>query len=87
MHESGMIADQIAKVEEVARKHPSGRVLAVEVSIGALAAVSADHLREHFLLASKGTRAEGAELRVREAGDPAARDPLGVFLESVELEA
>lgn len=86
MHESGMIEDLIAKVEDLARQNSARRVLAVEVSIGSLAAIEAGHLGEHFLLASQGTLAEGAELRFREAGDPAARDPFGVFLESVELE-
>jgi len=86
MHESGMIEDLLAKVESLARENSARRVLAVEVSIGPLAAIEADHLREHFLLASRGSLAEGAEFRVREVPDPAARDPLGVFLESVELE-
>jgi hydrogenase nickel incorporation protein HypA/HybF len=86
MHESGLIEDLIGKIESVARENSACRVVAVEVSIGPLAAIEADHLREHFLLASTGTLAEGAELRFREAADPASRDPLGVFLESVELE-
>ena len=86
MHESGMIEDLIAKIEAVARDNSARKVLAVEVSIGPLAGISGDHLREHFLIASRGTLAEGAEFRVRETPDPAARDPLGVFLESVELE-
>lgn len=86
MHESGMIEDLITKVEALARENAARRVLAVEVSIGPLAAIQADHLREHFLVACRGTLAEGAELRVREVPDRAARDPLGVFLESVELE-
>ncbi|MBM3748625.1 MAG: hydrogenase maturation nickel metallochaperone HypA [Acidobacteria bacterium] len=87
MHESGMIEDLIAKVESLAREKAAHRVVAVEVSVGPLAGISGDHLREHFLIAAQGTLADGAELRVREPADPAARDPLGVFLESVELEA
>lgn len=87
MHESGMVEDLIAKVESLVRENSARRVLAIEISIGPLAAVQADHLREHFLVAARGTVAEGAELRFREAADPAARDPLGVFLESVELES
>jgi len=86
VHESGMIEELIAKVEEAARKHSARRATAVEVSIGELAAISAEHLREHFLLASKGTLAEGAELRVRDAQAGPPRDPFGVYLESVELE-
>jgi len=86
MHESGMIEDLIAKIETLAGENSASRVTAVEVSIGPLASISADHLREHFLIASQGTLAEGAELRIREITDPSARDPLAVFLESVELE-
>jgi hydrogenase nickel incorporation protein HypA/HybF len=82
-----MVEDLIAKVESLVRENSARRVLAIEISIGPLAAVQADHLREHFLVAARGTLAEGAELRFREAADPAARDPLGVFLESVELES
>ena len=94
MHESGMIEDLIAKVEALARQNSAHRVLTVEVSIGPLAAIEADHLREHFVIASKGTLAEGAEFRLRPptthdpqpaAGAP-SRDPFGVYLESVELE-
>jgi len=87
VHESGMIEDLMAKIEALARENSASRVTAVEVSIGPLAGISGDHLREHFLIAAQGTLADGAELRVREPADPAARDPLGVFLESVELEA
>ncbi len=86
MHESGLIGDLIGKIEALARENSARRVIAVEVSIGPLAAIEADHLREHFLIATTGTLAAGAELRFREAADPTARDPLGVFLESVELE-
>jgi hydrogenase nickel incorporation protein HypA/HybF len=86
MHESGLIEDLIFKAEAVAREHSAQKVSAVEVSIGPLAGIEPEHLREHFEMASRGTLVEGAELRFREPGEEAARDPLGVFLESVELE-
>jgi hydrogenase nickel incorporation protein HypA/HybF len=86
MHESGLIEDLIFKAEAVAREHSAQKITVVEVSIGALAGIEPEHLREHFEMASRGTLAEGAELRFREAGEGAGRDPMGIFLESVELE-
>jgi hydrogenase nickel incorporation protein HypA/HybF len=87
MHESGLIEDLIEKIESVARQHSAQKVSAVEVSIGLLAGIEPEHFREHFEMASRGTLAEGAELRFREPGEEAAREPMGIFLESVELES
>lgn len=86
MHESGLIEDLISKVESVARENAGRKVVAIEVSIGPLAAVEPEHLREHFEIASVGTLAEGAELRVRVSKDLSGENSAGVLLESVEIE-
>lgn len=86
MHESGLIEDLISKVESVVRENAGRKVVAIEVSIGPLAAIEPEHLREHFKIASLGTVAEGAELRVRVSSDLSGQDPAGVLLESVEIE-
>lgn len=81
MHESGVIDELLKKVAEAARANSARKVVAVDVSIGALAAIEPEHLREHFDIAAVGTVAEGAELRVR-----VSEEPGGILLESVEIE-
>jgi len=87
MHESSLIPDLLAKIQQVARDHQADRITAVEVKIGALAGIRADHLREHFLAAAAGTPAEGAELRVTESDDPLDADAGAIRLLTVEVEA
>lgn len=83
MHESSLIADLIAKVERAARENGATRVLAVEISMGALEPAGPDHLREHFEAAAPGTMLEGAELRITTNPEPLSS---GILLQSVELE-
>lgn len=87
MHERALMQDVIRKIEEVARTGGATRVTRIDVRLGALSHFSADHFREHFVDASRGTIAEGAEVdAVVEADitDERARD---VVLVSVEVEA
>ncbi len=86
MHESGLIEDLIRKVESVARANSGRKVTGIKVSVGPLAAIEPEHLREHFEVAAAGTLAEGAELCVTVSEDLSAHDPAGVVLESVEIE-
>ena len=86
MHESGLIEDLLAKIEAVARDHSARQVVRVEVSIGPLAAIEPEHLREHFAMAAAGTVAEGAELQVTVSEDLWTPNPHDVLLKSVEIE-
>lgn len=86
MHESGLIEDLIHKIESAARENNGTRVTAVDLTIGAFASIEADHLREHFEVASVGTMAEGAELRIQVSDDPLGPDPQHITLQSVEIE-
>ena len=90
MHEAGLARDLIQRAEETALAEGVRRVTAVTVRIGALAGVTGDHLREHFIAEAKGTMAEGAALEVVEGpGDEAAlADPhaMDVLLVGVEVE-
>lgn len=86
MHESGLIADLIEKIEALARENSARRVVAVDVSVGALAGIGAEHLKEHFPAETAGTMVEGAELRVKVLDDPMADSSYSLLLESVELE-
>lgn len=87
MHETSLIPDLIARIEQVARENGAQKVLAVEVHIGALAGLSPDHLREHFVEAAAGTVAEGADLRATVGEDPLAEDAASVRLAAVEVDA
>ena len=63
MHELSLMEDLVAAIE---RQIESGRVAAVHLEIGKLAAVVPDALQFSFEVCAKGTRLEGAVLRVRE---------------------
>ena len=86
MHESGLIADLIEKIRALAAENSAVKVTAVQVSIGALAGIGAEHFREHFVIETQGTLAEGADLRIKTSDDPLAPDSHSVLLQSVELE-
>jgi hydrogenase nickel incorporation protein HypA/HybF len=81
MHESGVIEELLHKLEEAAKANSARKIVSVDLSIGALAGIEPDHLREHFEIAAAGTLAEGAELRIRETEEPS-----GIVLESVDIE-
>ena len=83
MHESSLIADLIAKVEDAAKENNATKVVAIDLSFGALEPAGPEHLREHFAAAAPGTIVEGAELRITRDPDPLSS---GVNLQSLELE-
>ncbi len=86
MHERALMDDLMREIESVARVDGATRVTKIEVRLGALSHFTPEHFREHFVDASRGTLAEGAEVAARLAtaiDDPKAA---GVVLESVEVE-
>ena len=62
MHERALMKDVMRKIEEVARAGGATRVTRVGVRLGALSHFTPEHFREHFVDASRGTIAEGAEV-------------------------
>jgi len=86
MHESSLLSDMVGKIEMVARVEGASRVTDVTVRLGALTQISPSHLREHFVEAVIGTIAEGAELHVVAAEDPADPGALDILLDSIEVE-
>ena len=85
MHELTLVADLMRKVESIAAGERAPRVLAVTVKLGALAHISPEHFRDHFVRAARGTIAEDARLSVElseDAGDPHAQE---ILLESVTV--
>ena len=86
MHEGTLINDLVRKVTAVAAAEHATRVTAVAVKVGDFSHISPDHLREHFVLAARGTIAEGARLDfapVSDADDPTA---LEIVLVSIEID-
>jgi hydrogenase nickel incorporation protein HypA/HybF len=85
MHEASLMKNLMAKIEEVAREQNASRVIGISVSLGALSHMSANHFREHFEVASRGTVAEGARMDIQvltDLNDPHAQE---ILLESVEI--
>jgi hydrogenase nickel incorporation protein HypA/HybF len=85
MHETGLIRDLVHRLEAAARDAGAEKVSGVEVWLGALSQMSAEHFREHFDEEVRGTVAEGATLQLEvsdDLGDPRAQS---VVLQSVEL--
>lgn len=86
MHEHALMRDLMHEIEAVARADGALRVTRVAVRLGALSHFTPEHFREHFVDASRGTLAEGADVETTLAtsiDDPKAT---GVVLESVEVE-
>ena len=48
MHEMSLISDLLKKIEELAKKQDSKKVIGVDVKLGALSHISGDHFKEHF---------------------------------------
>jgi len=85
MHERALLADLIREIEETAHEEAAKRVVAINVHVGPMSHMTAEHFVEHFVDAARGTIAEGAACNV---GTIDPRDPLAqsIVLESVELE-
>ena len=86
MHERALMAHLMREIEAVAHADGADRVTKIEVRLGALSHFTPEHFREHFVDASRGTLAEGAEVVATLAtsiDDPRA---VGVVLETVEVE-
>lgn len=86
MHEHALMADLVKKLEQTAADGRADRVTRVAVQLGALSHFTPEHFREHFLDATRGTIAEGAEVTATLDGDIRAPHATGVVLETVELE-
>jgi len=86
MHEASLVADLMHKIEEVAAAEGHGRVVRVDVWLGALSHISAEHFAEHFARAAAGTPAQGADLRVSVSDDPGHPNAQDILLYSLELE-
>ena len=78
--------DLMKKIVSVAHENGGVRVVRITVRLGALSHFTPEHFREHFVDASRGTLADGAEVDAVLEDDVHAPNAGGVVLESVEVE-
>lgn len=86
MHKASLMKDLMSNMESLAAMEGASRISHVNVWLGALSHMSAEHFRENFIEISKSTLAEGATLVVevsRDIGDPNAQK---LLLRGVEVE-
>lgn len=86
MHEQSLMADLMRKIITIGQEQPGSVIVRVKVRLGALSHISADHLREHFVQAAKGSCAEQAQLDIevsRDLNDPKAQE---IILDSIDVE-
>ena len=86
MHELSLLADLFRKLDEIAARENASRIASVHIRIGALAHISADHLKEHFVEGADGGICENAALVIDEdtnINDPHANE---IMLVSAEVE-
>lgn len=86
MHEQSLMADLMRKINAIGEEQQAKEIVRVKVRLGALSHISADHFREHFVLAAQGSSAEKAELDIEmltDLNDPHAQD---IMLDSIEVE-
>ena len=86
MHEQSLLRGLMRQIQQIALAEDAARIQEVRLRLGALAHISADHLREHFEQAAHGTVAEGARLVIevgRDASEDGAQD---IRLESLVVE-
>jgi hydrogenase nickel incorporation protein HypA/HybF len=86
MHEKALMEDLMRTIESRARAEGALRVTRIRVRLGALSHFTPQHFREHFVDASRGTLAEGAEVETRVRTDPTDADAQGVVLESIDVQ-
>ena len=86
MHEMSLMNNLLAKIEQIAKENNSKKVSKVCVTIGALAHISEDHFREHFIEGTTGTIAEEAELFVTMNEDINDRNAQDILLTSVDVQ-
>jgi len=86
MHEQALMRDVMRKVEQVAVDGGAVRVVRISVRLGPLSHFTPEHFREHFVDASRGTIAEGAEVDAAIDGEITGELARDVVLEDVEIE-
>ncbi|WP_323844237.1 hydrogenase/urease maturation nickel metallochaperone HypA [Microbulbifer magnicolonia] len=84
MHEQSLIKDLTEKIR-LLRSNEKGRLVAAKLRLGALAHISAEHLREHFERETAGTSLQGLRLEIEELTDIHHVQAQDIVLESLEF--
>lgn len=85
MHERALMDDLVRKVLAVAEDEGGVAVTRIRVRLGALSHFTPEHFVEHWVDATRGTLAEGAEVDATVDEDLTGEAAQGVVLESVEV--
>ena len=85
MHERALMDDLVRKVLAVAEAERASSVSRIRVRLGALSHFTPEHFVEHWVDASRGTVAEGAEVDATVDSELAGEAAQGVVLEAVEV--
>jgi hydrogenase nickel incorporation protein HypA/HybF len=85
VHEKALMDDLVRKLEAVSQAEGGGRIVKVRVRLGALSHFTPEHFNEHFVDATRGTPADGAEVEAEVGTDPTEPAAQGVVLESVDV--
>ncbi|PIR00902.1 MAG: hydrogenase nickel incorporation protein HypA [Nitrospinae bacterium CG11_big_fil_rev_8_21_14_0_20_45_15] len=86
MHEQSLMVDLMRKINAIGTEQKAKNIVRIKVKLGALSHISADHFKEHFVIAAKGSCAEDAQLDVEvltDLNDPQAQE---ILLDSIEIE-
>lgn len=85
MHESSLMTNLLRQIESAARDQDATQVVGVTLRVGAMTNISPAHLREHFMLAARGTVAEDASLNIIAEENPSSPFATQVRLESIDI--
>lgn len=84
MHEQSLIRNLVEKIHRLAATE-RGTLVAAKLRLGALAHISADHLREHFERETSGTALAGLQLKIEEQPDINHAEAQDIILDSLEF--
>jgi hydrogenase nickel incorporation protein HypA/HybF len=85
MHEKALFKDLMRKIDTVARQESAPAVTGIVVRLGPFSHLTPDHFMEHFEWESRGTVAEGAQVRFGPWDEADAARADGIVLESVDV--
>ncbi|MBS3905060.1 MAG: hydrogenase maturation nickel metallochaperone HypA [Simkania sp.] len=73
------------KILSLAKEEQTTKVTKISVKLGALSHMSAQHFKEHFDIAAKGTIAQDAEIEAEESQDIHDPNATRVVLKSIDV--
>jgi len=86
MHEASLMRDLMKKIDNLASEQQANRVTRVDIWLGALSHMSAEHFREHFAQSSANTIAVDAELDIEVSEDIDDPNAQSLVLKRIEVD-